>query len=407
MDILKVSERKKVILVSILIFIVGFLGISKSIDITLQKISDKNIDQNISIIGSLAQIEGLDIEKVIESITKGDTSSYEEGAKILEEYSYTDGILYEFNSVISSNKIIVVMYSIIITILFTYMFTKINTLLSCVERLRNKAELILEGKNIKEMEEKFSSSAVEELETQFMTMKSRMDNSVERLKLEKLNLKNTISDISHQLKTPLAAMGVYNQILAGHKDMEESEINDFIELSNGQIRRTDFLVKSLLKYARLDNDVVRYKKEEQSINETVKEAVNSLKTKAKEKNIKVSVIEEEDISLTHDRAWVCEAMMNIIKNGIEHTQVNGKIDIRVIKSEVFTRVEIEDNGKGISEKDISKIFERFHKGSNNINPESIGIGLSLSKKIIEANDGGISVRSKLSEGTRFIITFLK
>ena len=411
MEVLRVSERKKVIIVAVIIFIIGLLGLNKAIDITLQEVSNKNVEQNIALIGKISQLEGIEMEEVITAITKGDSSYYKVGQEILSEYSYKEDLNYLFNPSFvgykSINKTINYIYTIIIVILFTYMFVKTNRLISCIENLRSKADLILEGKQVGTIDEKLFDNSVSELETQFMMMKSRMDNSVDRLRLEKLNLKNTISDISHQLKTPLAAMGVYNQILVGHREMDNSDIDKFIELSHGQIRRIDFLVKSLLKYARLDNDVVRYKKENQSINETVKEVISSLRAKAQEKNIKLSIIEEKDINLNHDRPWVCEAIMNIIKNGIEHTDKNGKIDISIIESEVFTRVEIEDNGSGIAKKDISKIFNRFHKGSNNINPESIGIGLSLSKKIIEANDGEISVRSKVSIGTKFIITFIK
>ncbi|MGL4453271.1 MAG: sensor histidine kinase [Sarcina sp.] len=411
MEILKFSERIKIILVSVFIVMLGLFAMNKGLDLTLNQINDKYIKQNIALVGQLSKVEGINIEDVISSITMGDKVGYEKGKEILAQYSYDENLSCLFNPIFEANKnvniLFVFLFGFIMLILFTYMFTKIHVLISCLERLKKKAELILEGRDVEELEENFVASSVEELEVQFMIMKSRMDASVERLKIEKLNLKNTISDISHQLKTPLAAMGVYNQILVGHNEMEDSEINNFIELSNGQVRRIDFLVKSLLKYARLDNDVVKYKKIKQSINNTVKEAVHSLKVKADEKNIKVTIIEEEDINLIHDRAWVSEAIMNIIKNGIEHTDKNGKIDLRIIKSEIFTRIEIKDNGKGIDEKDISKIFERFHKGCNNINPESIGIGLSLSKKIIEANDGDISVRSKLGEGTKFIITFFK
>lgn len=411
MDILKVSERTKIFLVSITIIVIGLFGMNKVLEHTLNIINDRYVKQNIALVGQLSKIEGVNMEEVISNITRGNQAEYEIGKKILAEYSYDENLSYLFNPIFESyknvNVLFVILFLIITIILFVYLFTKIKTLISCVERLRNKAELILEGRDVEVNEEKFMASSVEELEVQFMTMKSRMDAGVEKLKLEKLNLKNTISDISHQLKTPLAAMGVYNQILASHSEMDKGEIDNFIELSNGQVRRIDFLVKSLLKYARLDNDVVRYKKIEQSINDTVKEAINSLKAKASEKNIKVMVREEDNVELLHDRAWVSEALMNIIKNGIEHTNENGKIDVSIIKSEIFTRIEIEDNGKGIAEKDISKIFERFHKGSNNVNPESIGIGLSLSKKIIEANNGDISVRSKVGEGTKFIITFIK
>ena len=188
--------------------------------------------------------------------------------------------------------------------------------------------------------------------------------------------------------------------------MDVDELDKFNLATKGQLSRIDFLVKTLLKYARLESNVVRYNKEVQSINNTIKECVDTLSAKARSKNVEINIIEKNEILLNHDRAWLEEAFINIIKNGIEHSRENSRIDISIIESDIFTRIEIRDYGKGISEYDISKIFNRFHKGSNNVNPESIGIGLSLSKKIIEGNNGSITVRSKVNEGSNFIITFL-
>lgn len=195
---------------------------------------------------------------MVDVITKRDRSYYEDGENILKKYSYNLNVSTDINPV---TKMAVDgarrMFNTIYVILFTYLFTKIFVFHKALRRLREKAELMVEGKEIKLSDGGFKDSIIQNLDSQFSLMKKRIDSSIELLKDEKINLKNIISDILHQLKTPLGALLVYTQILSEHKNMKEGEIDYFLSLTNGQLKRIDFLGKNLLKYARFESNVVR------------------------------------------------------------------------------------------------------------------------------------------------------
>ncbi|MGL5084741.1 MAG: sensor histidine kinase, partial [Clostridium sp.] len=241
----------------------------------------------------------------------------------------------------------------------------------------------------------------------FNKMENRIENSIGLLQDEKINLKNIINDISHQLKTPLMALSMYNEILSDHRNMESEDVDNFISLSKEQLDRMGWLVKTLLKYARLESNVVQYNKEYFSLNNTIEESMNPLQIKANEKNQKLIFNYKEEIEYYHDRKWVAESISNIIKNAIEHTDNNGKIEVSLEQTPISITIAIKDNGEGIEKSEIKKIFNRFHKGESSINPTSIGIGLCLSKSIIQSHNGDITVESKLGVGSIFYITFLK
>lgn len=169
----------------------------------------------------------------------------------------------------------------------------------------------------------------------------------------------------------------------------------------------NWLIKSILKLARLDAKAIEFDKENQSLNETIEDSVEALESKASEANVKIDFKESAQVIFEHDSEWLQEALINIIKNSIEHSKEGGKIDICLNENPVYRRIIIEDNGEGIREEDLPNIFKRFYKARNSNNSESIGIGLALSKSIIEAHSGIIEAQSKVNEGTRFVITFLK
>ena len=143
------------------------------------------------------------------------------------------------------------------------------------------------------------------------------------------------------------------------------------------------------------------------LSESIKYAVAPLKVSANDKNQSIELALNSEGYYFHDKKWIAEGLSNIIKNAIEHTSINGKIKIILEETPMSISITISDNGEGIDEDEVKNIFKRFYKGKNSINPKSIGIGLSLSKKIIEAHGGSISVKSKLEKGTIFNIIFLK
>ncbi|MGL4741512.1 MAG: sensor histidine kinase [Sarcina sp.] len=413
MGIFEFGEKKKSISIFFLIFILGSILIFAANIRILNNINQSYIRENTAIIGTIEQYNPDIAKQVIPIITKGSTSNYELGKKVLDKYAYNSNIsIFENpileNIVFSTYFKYLFIFAILLICIASYYLITMAKVWKNINNLNRKAEDIVNGKFFELSTNIFTDTSLDLLNVQFNIMQNRIKASLEALGKEKIKLKNIINDISHQFKTPIAAMTMYSDILKDADNMNKDEVDYFMNLTNEQISRMDWLVKTLLKYARLEGEVVEYKKSKQSLNDTVRECVAHFEMMAKEKEINLLFKDSiEEITFYHDRKWVQEAIMNIIKNALEHTDRDGTVSIKVMESEVFVRVEIEDNGEGIEIDEIPKIFERFHKGSNSINPTSIGIGLSLSKSIIEGNGGSITVKSTLGVGSNFIISFIK
>ncbi|MCX7773160.1 MAG: HAMP domain-containing histidine kinase, partial [Clostridia bacterium] len=241
----------------------------------------------------------------------------------------------------------------------------------------------------------------------FNQMANRLKNTVESLKAEKTFLKDIIADISHQLKTPLATLIINVDILLNDPDMNPATRISFLETCNQQLTRLEWLILSLLKMARLESGSIAFKKEEIPLDQPLKEAMQTLATMAKEAQVTLKINETESPVTCHgDREWLQEAFVNIIKNCIEHCPQEGVVQASFFETPMTSGITIWDNGEGIDKKDLPHIFKRFYKGSSK-KPASVGIGLSLSKAIIEGHDASIVARSEKGKGTEFTITFLK
>lgn len=382
---------------------------------SLKEINNKVIRQNLAIVDKVNQKDKEIIDEIIPIITgKYNISDNDisDGTSILSNYSYDNKLNYKDNPLIGDIEgkyifiIILIIILILILIIGGIMYL-INPLYKEIKYLTYRAENIIENKPIdKESVYKYKGS-LDKFILKFSMMEDRIYNSIDLLQEEKVNLKNIINDISHQLKTPLMALSMYNEILNDHREMDSGDVDNFIDLSNEQLERMEWLVKTLLKYARLESNVVEYHKENYLLNNTIEESINPLRVKAEEKNQNLVFKADRDVFLYHDRKWISEALSNIIKNAIEHTGINGKIEIGLEETPITVRVWIKDNGEGIKKSEIKKIFNRFHKGENSINPISIGIGLCLSKAIVKAHNGDINVESEVGVGSTFYISFIK
>lgn len=230
----------------------------------------------------------------------------------------------------------------------------------------------------------------------------RLREQSERSRQDKINLKNSISDISHQIKTPLTSISVMLDRISNDRDMPENIkrrlLTDVKHSSNYIIS----LVQSLLTLSRLDADSITMKQEEVSVGELFGICRERTEILAELGEVTVRVEECENISLRCDKKWMSEAITNILKNCIEHTQPGGCVTMSASQNKLFTEITVKDNGSGIPKNELPHIFERFYKGSGS-DENSIGIGLSLAKAIIEKNNGYISVKSKVSEGSCFTV----
>ena len=222
---------------------------------------------------------------------------------------------------------------------------------------------------------------------------------------DKVQLTNAIADISHQLKTPLTSMMVMTDLLKDTK-LNEQKRAEFTNNISGQLERIEWLISSLLKVSKIDAGTVRFKQEVISVKSLVKKALEPVLIPMDIKEHSLIIEGEETVTCRCDLNWTAEALTNILKNCVEHTQQGGRIVIAFQENPLYTEIRIRDNGSGIAKEDLPNIFKRFYKGKNS-SDESVGIGLNLAYSIITAQMGDIEVKSKEGEGTEFIIKFYK
>ena len=223
---------------------------------------------------------------------------------------------------------------------------------------------------------------------------------------DKENLKESLSDISHQLKTPLTSIIIMLDNILDNPDMKQKVREDFIKDIKREITNIQFLVANLLKLSRLDANSVQFINKEVEVEKIIQNAVKNVSSICDLKNIKINIVGDNKAKIICDEKWQTEALTNIIKNAAEHSKTDSKININYEQNKVYTKIEIKDNGEGISKEDIKNIFQRFYKCKNSAK-ESIGIGLPLAKSIIEKNNGYIEVTSEEGKGTTFTIKYLK
>ena len=235
-----------------------------------------------------------------------------------------------------------------------------------------------------------------------MTVKLKEANDLS-LKDKKM-LEETLSDISHQLKTPLTSMYVLNELLG--QDLTKTRRQELLAKNYNQLTRIEWLVTSLLKISMLDSGTVQLIKKPVKLKDIISKALEPLIIPIELKEVKLEIECNPKIKAKLDFNWTVESFMNIIKNAYEHTNSGGTITIKVQDNPIYVEVRIMDTGEGINENDINHIFERFYK-SKSSGKDSIGIGLNMAKKIIDLESGDIRANSKLKLGSEFTIKFYK
>ena len=218
-------------------------------------------------------------------------------------------------------------------------------------------------------------------------------------------LKGTISDISHQLKTPLAALTIYNGLLQDKPD-EIASVKEFAVKSEKEIERIEMLVQNLLKITKLDAGAIIMNKTLQNIADMVNDIYQHFDFRANEEKKIITLSGPDDIQLFCDRDWITEAISNIVKNALDHTNAGSQVSVEWKMLPAVTQIIIKDNGSGIHSEDIHHIFKRFYRSRFSKDTQGIGLGLPLAKTIVEAHDGNIAVDSVLGKGSTFVINFI-
>lgn len=221
---------------------------------------------------------------------------------------------------------------------------------------------------------------------------------------EKEFLKNTISDISHQLKTPLAALNIYNGILK--EEAEDSQtIQEFAKLSEQELDRIETLVQNLLKITKLDAGTIILDKHSEQVSELMENVKKHFSFRAEQEGKELTLSGNDDVVLTCDRSWLLEALDNIVKNALDHTTKGDTVRMEWSQSASAVQIIISDTGSGIHPEDLYHIFKRFYRSRFSQDTQGIGLGLPLAKSIIEAHNGTIEADSEFGAGTSFVICF--
>jgi signal transduction histidine kinase len=232
-----------------------------------------------------------------------------------------------------------------------------------------------------------------------------LNANAENERKSKQFLKNTISNISHQLKTPLAALNIYNGLIQV-ETQEFPEIQEFAVLSDRELNRIETLVQNLLKITKLDAGSILFEKAIENVADMMGEIELHFAYRAKQEKKELFLSGEENISLLCDRNWIVEAIDNIVKNAFDHTNNGDSIKIQWKESASVVQIRIKDNGYGIHPEDMHHIFKRFYRSRFSKDTQGVGLGLPLAKAVIEEHNGTIEVNSELEVGTTFVINFL-
>lgn len=405
MNLLKNKELKKLFLIVFAIIITFTIIIAISTKIQVEQYK-RNANIAIANIVGLIKKEysNIDDEEIIHILNSKENSS--NGKELLKQYGIQEDSYYimkmesQVKNTIITNCIILLLADLLIILSFIcylkYRQIKIENLTRYIQKLSNKDYSL----DIEENSEDELNSLKNELYKITVMLKETADNSV----ASKEALSKSVSDISHQLKTPLTSILILLDNLNESEDMDNETRKDFLKEISKQIKDMNFLVIALLQLSRLDAGVVEFSNQKINLSDMLYEIKNNLEIMAEVKNVELKLKGKQDIYIDGDYNWNKEAIQNIIKNAIEHA--TSKVIVDISENDVYCKIEITDDGEGISKNDVKHIFERFYKASNS-SENSIGIGLALSKDIIERQNGYITVESEIGVGTKFIVKYMK
>lgn len=259
---------------------------------------------------------------------------------------------------------------------------------------------ILDGEPISQSDIREGEISV--LASKAKRVKEKVDLGISTAEEEKEQVKSLISNMSHQLKTPLAGLMMYREMLED-EGLDEEMRKRFLGKMKGQSEKIDWILKSLFKMVNLEQGAVVFEAEALPVRDTILDAVTAVLDRADQRNIRILTEPFEDRLLWHNRKWTAEVLVNLLENAVKYTEPGGCITISVNPMEMYTEIAVRDTGRGIRKEELNEIFKRFYRSRDVENIEGSGIGLYLSRLILEQEKGYMTAESVLGEGSKFSV----
>ena len=397
------KHGKIIITVTVIVLFVTTIAITYYEYQTYSHLTNEFVSDVVDLIDE--NYPNIDTSEVIEIINSSD---YENNSDILTSYGFTDSDLSilaslenQFHEQLLINIIIIVIFGAII-ILGIYLYN-----------LKNKRELDNLIKYLKELNrgnynlqiDLNSEGTLSILKNEIYTTTIMLREKAEKELVDKQNLKDSLTNISHQLKTPLTSISLLVDNLCD-EDVPASLQKEFLGDIKTQIDSINYLIIVLLKLSRFDANVITFKEEKINVKNLCIDVLKHIDALRDVKNITIHINGSSNVTFTGDYKWEFEALSNILKNCLEYTSENKNIYVSFKETNMFTEITIQDEGKGMSKEEKRRMFERFYKGENSSN-NNFGIGMSLAKEIINKDNGKIKVDSTPGIGSTFKIRYYK
>jgi len=403
----KDREFQKAIIRILILMVTGLIVWNLAVSVTNRRIAAIYYERISAIFGAIsAQYPDMEHGDWMQYLNA--TGNEEDGEAFLHQYGILQGDMPILQAQTAQKR-----FQITGNLVWILICTGILLIFICYQKQRNRKiqELVDYIRKIEhgiyriEIEEN-DEGELSRLQNELYKITVMLRESSELAGQQKKALADSVSDISHQLKTPLTSCLVLLDNLSESENMTEETRRRFLSEITGQLTSVSWLVQVLLKLSRLDAGVVELKEEELSVSALIRGAVEKVGLLAEWKQIDIQVMGEEEPFIKGDRHWLEEALVNLIKNAIEHSPEDSEIRIQVEDNQVYTCIHVRDFGSGISYEDQKHIFERFYRSAD-AGEDSVGIGLALAQEIMKRQNGYLTVESEPGQGTVFYMKFLK
>lgn len=403
----KDREFQKAIIRILILMVTGMIVWNLAVSVTNRRIAAIYYERISAIFGAIsARYPDMEHGDWMQYLTA--TGNEEDGEAFLHQYGILQGDMPILQAQTAQKR-----FQITGNLVWILICTGILLIFICYQKQRNRKiqELVDYIRKIEhgiyriEIEEN-DEGELSRLQNELYKITVMLRESSELAGQQKKALADSVSDISHQLKTPLTSCLVLLDNLSESENMTEETRRRFLSEITGQLTSVSWLVQVLLKLSRLDAGVVELKEEELSVSALIRGAVEKVGLLAEWKQIDIQVMGEEEPFIKGDRHWLEEALVNLIKNAIEHSPEDSEIRIQVEDNQVYTCIHVRDFGSGISYEDQKHIFERFYRSAD-AGEDSVGIGLALAQEIMKRQNGYLTVESEPGQGTTFYMKFLK